>query len=302
MMPSRAASLSRRIAGLAIASMLAPLACSRDRAASPSEAPALVRARPYAVHVPARHDARAPLVVALHGLGQSGGEISDALHLTELSDAHGFVVAMPDGTKNKAGARFWNASDACCDFFDQGVDDVAYLSAVIDDAVLRHPVDPERVYLIGFSNGGFLAHRYACDHPDRVAAVVSLAGAGYKDPAKCTPKAPVTVLEVHGDADNVVRYAGGRLFDYPTFKRPEVEHMAPFPGARETVEAWAKRDGCTGAPTKKGDPYQEETRFGTCTGGAEVDLWTIHGAGHALTLDMAQMEHVWSFLKRFPSR
>ena len=95
----------------------------------------------------------------------------------------GFLYAFPDGTRDRLGNRFWNASDACCDLFQSGVDDVAYLTAVIDDMSARFHVDAKRIHLVGHSNGGFMSHRYACDRAERVAAFVSLAGDNYKDAA-----------------------------------------------------------------------------------------------------------------------
>src|SRR5581483_722726 len=114
------------------------------------------------------------------------------------------LYAFPDGTFDRHGDRFWNATDACCDFDETGVDDVAYFRAIVDDVASRYTIDPRRVYAAGASNGGYMAHRVACDAADRVAAVVSVDGANWKDPARCRPSEPVAVLEVHADTDEVV--------------------------------------------------------------------------------------------------
>jgi pimeloyl-ACP methyl ester carboxylesterase len=81
------------------------------------------------------------------------------------------------GQQDRRGHRFWSATDACCNLDGLAVDDVAYLRAVIRDVSARHAVDPRRVFIVGHSNGGFMAHRMACEASDLVAAVVSLAGA-----------------------------------------------------------------------------------------------------------------------------
>ena len=107
-------------------------------------------------YLPAAWDRRAPapLVVMLHGYGSSGPEHAQGLGLQQLSDDASFVLAMPDGLVDSNGRRFWNATDACCDFDGVGVDDVAYVRWILDDVASRMPIDPARVYVVGHSNGG----------------------------------------------------------------------------------------------------------------------------------------------------
>src|SRR5205814_4362028 len=120
------------------------------------------------------------------------------------------LVAAPDGLQERSGrgAHFWNDTDACCDFAHTGVDDVAYLDAVIADMRARYRVDDARIFLLGYSNGGFMAHRLLCDRASTFAAAASVAGSAWKDPARCRPAAPASLLEVHGDADEMVLYQG----------------------------------------------------------------------------------------------
>ena len=115
-------------------------------------------------------------------------------------------------------------------------DDAAYLRRLIETVQARWPVDPRRVYVLGHSNGGYMSHRMACEHADLVAGIVSLAGAAFDDPvnidpalARCKPSEPVHILEIHGEEDGTVLYAGGRPVNTPS--------------ARETVAGWAVRNG-----------------------------------------------------------
>jgi len=120
------------------------------------------------------------------------------------------------------GKRFWNATDACCNLDrKEGIDDVAYVSQIIDDVTARYNVDPKRIYLVGHSNGAFMSHRFACEMGSRVAAIVTLAGMQWNDPAKCPGGSPVSVLHVHGDADDTILYAGGvsEIGTYPSAKQ-----------------------------------------------------------------------------------
>jgi polyhydroxybutyrate depolymerase len=180
------------------------------------------------------------------------------------------------------------------------VDDVAYLRAVIRDVMARYPVDRRRVFVVGHSNGGFMAYRMACEASDLVAGVVSLAGATWKDPARCRPRAPVAVLQIHGTEDGVIRYAGGR--DPPA--------AAPYPGAVESVARWAELDGCAGPLTATGErldldrrvpgPETRVARHGGCRGGA-AELWTMRGGGHEPRLRSAAFAtRVLAFLLAHP--
>ena len=81
------------------------------------------------------------------------------------------IYLTPNGIKNSVGMRFWKATDACCDFLKAGQDDSSYVRSLIDElsSILR--IDQNRIYAVGFSNGGFLAHKIACDHSEKIAAL-----------------------------------------------------------------------------------------------------------------------------------
>ncbi|MEO7094385.1 MAG: alpha/beta fold hydrolase, partial [Polyangiales bacterium] len=156
----------------------------------------LVSARPYDAKVPSGYDKTkpTPLVILLHGYGASGAIQEGYFKLGAVADEKTFLLATPDGTLDGSGKRFWDASDACCNFTKTKVDDVAYVAAIIDDMSAKYNVDPKRVYLVGHSNGGFMSHRAACELSPRIAAIVSLAGAQWKNAAKCAPTSPVSIL------------------------------------------------------------------------------------------------------------
>jgi polyhydroxybutyrate depolymerase len=279
------------VRALLVLGLLALVACdSRTRSpdgtppTASAAVPAPAASRPYALHVPPGLDPAkpAPLVVSLHGYGAPSGEAhAHSLGLDALADEQGFLLAMPDGTVDAHGSRFWNASDACCDFDHVGVDDVAYIAWVIDDASRKHLVDRNRVFLIGHSNGGFLAHRLACELSPRLAGAISIAGAGWKDPSRCEPSAPVSILEIHGDADTIIKMGGGRVFDRPI---PE------YPATKDTMAMWIDKDGCgpgaqpAPAPIDFDDNVPgvdtQPVSYRGCKGGVTVDLWTEAGGSH----------------------
>jgi len=255
-------------------------------AGSASAGPVIdIGGRSVEVHVPAGYHAgaRAPVVMLLHGYGASGAIQEAYFQLGELADEFGFLLVHPDGTENTVGNRFWNATDACCDLFGSGVDDAAYLRAVLDAMRETLSIDPRRVFVVGHSNGGFMAYRMACDHADLVAAVVSLAGATYDDPGDCTPSEPVHALQIHGTLDDTILYAGGLITG------------TPYPGAIETAETFATYAGCALVGDPSPPPLDLDaslpgaettvTRYASgCAAGGSAELWTLVDGEHIPTL------------------
>ncbi|MBX3216561.1 MAG: alpha/beta fold hydrolase [Labilithrix sp.] len=266
-----------------------------------SDAPATIfTERPYAVTTPSKYDAKVatPLVVLLHGYSGNASFQDSYFRLSALAETKTFLVALPEGTKDAIKNQFWNASDACCDFAQTGVDDVAYLKALIADMKSRFNVDAKRVYVVGHSNGGFMAHRLACELSAEIAGIVSLAGAAYADPAKCAASQPVAVLQVHGDADETVSYEGGTL----------VAGAAAYPSAKTTVATWAAKNGCDAALTATADTLDLDTGLAgaettvarhACTAGA-AELWTIAGGAHIPSFGAAWSERLYAFLEAHP--
>lgn len=235
-----------------------------------------------------------PLLILLHGLATTGKTVVKFLGIPEIAAQKRFVYAAPEGPPDSRKAQYWNASKACCDFDGKNLDHVGMLRRAIEKAKTHPNVDPTKIYVAGFSNGGFFAHRAACEI-EGIAAVASIAGAGPAEGEACAPKAPVRILEIHGDADKSVRFEGGRVLDKPT--------VPLHPGARATMDGWGKRNGCTGAPTSAGtidfeDKIEgEETtvvRYPGCK--AATELWTVKGGSHYLASTKRGVEAVWTFL------
>jgi polyhydroxybutyrate depolymerase len=259
----------------------------------------LVVARPFGLTVPPAYDGGTalPLVVLLHGYSATAATQDLYFGLSTVARQRGFFVALPDGTPNVSLLRFWDATDACC-AFGQTVDDVAYLTAVIDDVARRYRVDPKQVFLMGHSNGGFMSHRLACERASKIAAIVSLAGAQWQDSTKCQPTEPVNVLQVHGTLDAVVAYNGG------------INAGHVYPSAATTVRTWAQKNGCT-APTAATGPvhnleatiFGDETTsefYGGCPDGGAAELWSILGGSHLPTLTSDGTEQMVDWLLAHP--
>src|SRR5262245_31050828 len=117
--------------------------------------------RPVEVFVPSSYEEGTPtaLVLLLHGYTASRNQQELYFQIEPQAEARGFLYAHPDGTKDTGGSQFWNATDACCDLYNSGVDDSGYLAMVIEQIKAKYTVDAKRVFLAGHSNGGFMSYR-----------------------------------------------------------------------------------------------------------------------------------------------
>jgi polyhydroxybutyrate depolymerase len=275
-------------------------ACS-DRTAQPLDATWSLMvggvARQTDVHVPASYDpTRAtPVVINLHGLASSGSDQASVTHMIAKSDAEGFIAVHPDGTGSPKG---WNAGACCNPAASSGIDDTAFVAALIDELSAKLCLDPRRVFASGFSNGGFLAHQVACRLADRIAAIGAVSGVlGIDD---CSPARPVAVMHVHGTGDFVIPYNGGGINNNLSVDA--------------TIQAWVAFDHCTAAPMTtytNGDATCVD--HAGCADGTDVTLCTIDGGGHQwpggesvgplngkLSDNLIATDAIWAFFQAHP--
>ncbi|MCC7076384.1 MAG: hypothetical protein IT198_04595 [Acidimicrobiia bacterium] len=192
------------------------------------------------VHVPPAGSGpeRLPLVLNLHGYLERHWMVDLFGETSAHADANGYIVAYPQST----GLRWQDAAPS--------VDDVGYLTALIDEMVDRFGADPARVYVTGLSNGGFFTHVLACDLADRVAAAVSVVGY-LPDTRPCEPGRPLPMTILNGTADPLVSHLEGRAAAARWAELngcdpadPTITQLADvFPGDGTTVERW-DRTGC----------------------------------------------------------
>jgi len=224
-----------------------------------------------------RGDEPLPLVLSLHGY-QGEAEAHDwYFGLSARILGWDFALITPQGTTDSRGYAFWNATDGCCNFTGSEVDDFAWLNQLVAEA--REIVDLSGVYVVGYSNGGFMAYRLACDGLDGLVAIVSLAGSSFGDPERCEGAEPVSVLQIHGSDDLDIPYVG------------TLEYEGGYPGAVELINRWAERADCDvdavvalssmdlEATIQGAETSVQQVRDG-CADGITIELWTIEGADH----------------------
>ena len=221
--------------------------------------------RTYLLYRPASlsQQTPAPLVIVLHGGFGSGSQAERSYHWDALADRQGFVVAYPDGINHS-----WNAGGFCCGPALRGnVDDLDFLTRLIQASLAGENIDPKRVYLTGMSNGAAMAYRYACEGAYPIAAIGPVAGTFS---FSCAQPRAISIMAIHGLSDHHVPFAGGQGTKGVTKGR-----WVPVP---ETLEVFRKADRCQ-PPTNRQDGLLQ-TATAQCAEGRAVVLITIEGAGH----------------------
>lgn len=235
------------------------------------------RERTYRLYVPASlPDGPVPLFVALHGGGGSADRFAGTNHVEDLADEEGFVVVHPDGVDLGSPRRdggVWNGGVCCGPAARDGVDDVAFVAALVDRIAGDRPIDPARVHAFGHSNGGIMSYRLACELADRIAGIGVVAGTlGVEG---CRPSRPVSVVHVHGDADRHVPIQGGA--------GPDSVAGVDFPPPRDGFAVLAAGIGCPPPADAErttpgdGDLTVEDL---SCDDGTAARFVTIAGADH----------------------
>ncbi len=202
------------------------------------------KTRSYEFHVPeGQHTEPLPAIIVLHGGGGNGRNAATMTGLSALSDREGFLVVYPNGS-GSGPFLTWNAGHCCQYAMKEGVDDVAFISALIDDLVARGQSDPSRIYVTGMSNGAMMAHRLARELPDQVAAIAPVVGAVFGD--ELASPSPVPALLITGALDQNVPTSGG----YGERIGTEVAHDAPYARAGAAFDYWASTNDCAGVPAR----------------------------------------------------
>lgn len=207
----------------------------------------------------------APLVVMLHGGYGDGAQAERAYDWDAQADNGHFLVAYPDGVD-----RAWNAGSCCGRPERTGIDDVGFLTGMVASIEQQIPVDTDRVYVTGMSNGAMMTLRLGCQ-TNLFAAIAPVAGTLLTD---CSQAQPTSVLQIHGTADDRVPYNGGPGKAFSVSGAPNVDG----PAVPSVNAAWRAIDGCPApSSTTSGDVT---TQTATCPGGRTVELITVAGAGH----------------------
>lgn len=234
-----------------------------------------------------------PLLIVLHGLTQTGGGVMDITQFNQLAESNNFIVCYPNGLNNA-----WNAS---MNVTVSTADDKGFIETLVQYFQTNFNTNPQKQYLCGFSNGGFMSHKMACESSECFAAIATVSG-NMSDTtyASCNPQFTPAVLHIHGTSDAIVPYNGG-----------------PSTGVSvdQTMQKWATFLNCNPTPTSVIMPNTNLTDFSSperitysnCT--SPLELIKITGGGHQwpgistlvggagiINMDFYSPQVIWDFL------
>lgn len=273
--------------------------------------------RNYMVHLPSAYnrDVPAPVVIYLHG---GGGSMKAAYMdgLGKMSDKHGFILAVPEGTGEVKAGRLrgrWNGgkweTGECCG----QADDSGFISRMIDEIGNNFNIDKKMIYATGISNGGLMTNRLGCELADKIAAIAPVASAAVM--SGCIPSRPMPVMVIHGTADPANPLDGSEprgIFKTGIFAMP-YKRMTPY----QVVDAWRKINKCSEAKLsgyQRG--YAKCVIYNECAAGAEIEFCIVEGMGHTypggsqylpaesvghVSYDIS-FDHIWEFFKAHPMK
>ncbi len=239
--------------------------------------------RTYRVHLPPGYDSARPLpmVIVIHGAFDTAGGMERFTGFSTLADREDFIVVYPNGIGILGFLQHWNAGHCCGKAAADGVDDVGFLTRVIEDACARLAVDRHRIYMTGFSNGGMMVHRFAAERGDLLAAVAPLAAvAGGRQDNKTPewgipdPVCPMPLLAMHGLADTNVPFNGGTSEAHGGTRQ--------YWSVERSLAVWTRRNGCVTAPVSRDEREGKVhiTAWQDCASGKDVALYSLEGWDH----------------------
>ena len=265
------------------------------------------RQRTFLMHVPANRPRRLgrvvayPLVIVLHGSGADGETVRKMSGMDALAESARFLVVYPNGTTGIFGLRSdWNAGECCGTAESRNVDDVAFVRALVESIAARMPLDRDRIFVAGFSDGGRMTYRIACELSTQVAAIAVVSGS--LADAHCAPKRKVPLIGFHGTSDKDVPY-GDTSYTTPTGALvPAAQQMPP------AIQFWASANGCRAMTLARKTAHVTQAKFDRCA--ADVEFFTVEDGLHAWpggnsdgqepTHELSASAEAWRFFTRHP--
>jgi polyhydroxybutyrate depolymerase len=239
--------------------------------------------RTYLVHVPPNYSPKKPLplVVVIHGAFDTAAGMEKYSTFSDLADRESFIVMYPNGMGIFGLFQHWNAGHCCGKAANDDVDDVGFIASAINDVRVRLQIDPSRIYMVGFSNGGMLAYRFAAERGDILAAVAPLAASIGGRPSEDAPQwripdpvKPLSVITIHGMADDDIVYEGGVSLHRGGTRT--------FWSVNESIDFWVRHNGChpNAAATELNHGHVRIHTWGACSNDTEVVLYLMENWGH----------------------
>jgi polyhydroxybutyrate depolymerase len=261
------------------------------------------RTRTYRLYVPGGFDEKSalPLVIALHGGGGTAQVMETLTGFSILAERENFFAAYPNGFSD----NHWADGRGTTQPEIAGVNDVNFISALIDEIGKLVRLDTKRVYVCGFSNGSIMANFAACELSAKIAAFGGVSGQLAENKKNLHPASPLGVIYIHGSADPVVPYSGGLVLG------PAAGYVL---SVAELMAFWVGADGANTTPVTEVMPDKDPTdgtraihfAFNNGNGGTQVHLYRIENGEHTwpgsdspgvVCKDISATEVMWNFFK-----
>ncbi len=232
------------------------------------------RKRTFEIHIPPTYNGstKVPLLIAMHGGFGSGAQLETQSQLSIKADANNFIVVYPDGIGDPIlNIRTWNAGGCCGYSMNNNINDVGFISALIDTMLRRYTIEAKRVYATGMSNGGFMSYRLACELSHKIAAIAPVAAT--MNVYACNPSRAIPIIHFHSYADSNVPFEGGIGSGVSNHYNPPVDSV---------LNAWAGKNTCgiRNDTMHKGTDYLS-IRWTSCKCTYEEILYASFDGGHS---------------------
>lgn len=209
-----------------------------------------------------------PLVIAMHGGGGSASQFESTSKLTEKANAAGFMVVYPEGTGI---INTWNAGTCCGSAVTNSINDVKFISQLIDKLIAAHKINPKKVYATGHSNGGMMSYRLACELSTKIAAIAPN-GSTMVVTQACNPARSVPILHMHSKLDQHVVYTGGYGNGVSGVYCPPLDSV---------LNVWSLKNNCsTTAEVIVSNSNYTQKRWRNCANNVTVDYYLTNDGGH----------------------
>ncbi len=242
--------------------------------------------RTYLLHVPSSYDglSAVPLVLVLHPFGGNGSWFEIMTGFSVKADSNNFIVVYPNGTGSPLS---WNAGNCCGNAMEDNIDDVGFISALVDTISANYIIDSARIFATGFSNGSMMSYRLAAELSNKIAAIAAASGQMNLD--ECNPVRAVPIMHLHAMDDDVLPYEGG----------PSLVYV--FPSVDSVIDIWVEINNCETEPDTVVNTSELMVRkWRAQSDNADIVLYTTPTGGHYWLTSIPATDSIWAFFDTHP--
>lgn len=242
--------------------------------------------RHYLLYIPPSYEKGKPLplVIMLHGMGGTALLSLRETGWSAKADSENFIIVYPEATRPeqkrspnlRTNPQAWNDGSGRFHAAEREIDDVAFIKALIESLESSYSIDPDRIYVTGFSNGASMTFRLGAELADRIAAIAPHSGTCWTE--SLSPARAISVCYLAGDSDSLNPIGGG----FPKLALGGKDQGGrQKPPVMEMITKWGKALKCDETPTTNtNEGGVRMLRFGPGVNHSEVVYYCVEGLGH----------------------